>query len=384
MGGELRREPVKFYAVIQQGRAARFAAEDEHGHRAVYQGYAPIDLGRQGITPVQVQDVLYRTGGTPYNCVDIQCVIDPHMDYAAEALEEARRAMLTQITDQNRELPPAPVVHKGPPVPEPLPQEEPLKLIIQVSREEQLSPALAQSQPDYLYVPAELLAAGCRGIEPFRDEGAQIVAVLPRIVTDSEMPVLRELLATLTGMGIDQALVSDLGLVPTVLSAGMVLRGDLGLNLTNSWAIQRLGQSGFESVTASFQLSARQIKGLSKSVRTEMIIYGRVPVMITEHCLIRNSAGRCSCTTPTSMSSPFGDVYPVEKEFGCRNVIYDSSKIFLADRPEIFESAGLWGARLLFTTESERECASVAGRYRGQNHYRPNNTSRGLYPKGAL
>ena len=115
-----------------------------------------------------------------------------------------------------------------------------------------------------------------------------------------------------------------------------------------------------------------------------MIVYGRVPVMVTERCLIRASYGRCSCSTPTSMSDAFGSVYPVEKDFGCRNVVYDRRKIFLADRPDVYENAGLWGIRLLFTTESPRECADVALRYRGKNTSPPTNVGRGLYGKGAL
>jgi len=164
----------------------------------------------------------------------------------------------------------------------------------------------------------------------------------------------------------------------------MTLRGDMGLNLTNSRAMERLRHAGFASQTASFQLSARQIGALARTADTEMIVYGRMPVMVTENCLIRASSGRCTCTSPTNLSDPFGGVFPVEKEFGCRNVIFDRTKVFLADRPDVFADMGLWGVRLLFTTESRRECLLVAGRYRDMNDYEPNNTSRGLYPKGAL
>ena len=64
--------------------------------------------------------------------------------------------------------------------------------------------------------------------------------------------------------------------------------------------------------------------------------------------------------------------------------MYDRRKIFLADRADIYENAGLWGVRLLFTTESARECADVAMRYRGKNSYLPTNVGRGLYGKGVL
>ena len=383
MEGELRRVPVTFYAVIRQGRSALFAAEDRNGKRAVYEGYAPIDLGRQGITAEHVSDIMYRTGGTPYNCVGVKCIIDPHMDYADEELEVARRALLGQITEQYRALPPV-TTGRWEPAPAPAPRTAAPGLIIQISRAEQLTAELAAADPSRLYVPAEILAAGQVDLAPFREKGIPVCAVMPRVVTDEEKPVLRELLAALRGMGIREALIGSLGLLPSVLEAGFTPRGDFGLNITNAPASERMVKAGFSSVTASFELSAKQISALAAYADTEMIVYGRVPVMITEKCVIRASSGRCSCATPSGMSDPFGNVWPVEKESNCRNVIYDRCKLFLADKSTVYSQAGLWGIRLLFTTESARECAEVAGRYRGMNHYEPNNISRGLYPKGAL
>lgn len=395
MDGEYRRVPVTFYAVLTRGRTAMFAAEDDRGHRAVYDGFAPVDLGRRGITEARIQDVMFRTGGTPYSCVGVKCAIEPDLDYPDEAIEQARRALLSQITDQNRDPAPVTVVDipEDPVSPDgSVPPEDPAaeagqqrpQFIIEVSRADQLTAELAEAEPDRLYVPAELLAAGPDGLDAFRAKGAVIAAVLPRVVTDEEMPVLRELLATMKAMGVTEVLVGNLGHIPAAMEAGMTVRGDFGLNLTNSRAVRRMRDIGLPSVTASFQLSARQIRRLASAASTEMIVYGRMPVMITEQCLILSSSGRCSCSTPTSMSDVFGSVYPVEKAFGCRNVVYDRRKIFLADRPDVYENAGLWGVRLLFTTESARECVDVAMRYRGKNRYLPTNVGRGLYGKGVL
>ena len=383
MNGELRRVPVEFYVVMKQGHPALFAAEDARGNRAVYKGYAPIDLGRQGLSPGRVQEILYRTGGTPFNCTQVHCAIDPDLDYPEESMEDARKALLGVLTDKSRE-PVSVRVEDMPPKPQAELWAESIKLIVQVTREEQLTEALAETGPDLLYVPAELLAAGTTAVEPFRQQGAAVVAVLPRVVTEAEMPVLRELLEAVKAVGVRQVLIGDLALLPAVRQAGMEARGDFGLNIANSWALERMGQVGLKSVTASFEMTAAQIGALAKTAPTEMIGYGRVPVMVADHCLIRNSSGRCSCATPTAMSDPYGSVYPVEKEFGCRNVIFDGHKIFLADRPELFADAGLWGLRLLFTTESARECAMVAQRYRDRNEYLPNNAGRGAYMKGAL
>ena len=383
MNGELRRVPVKFYAVLQADKPALFAAEDGRGNRAVYQGFEPLDMGRQGISQARVRELLYRTGGTPFNCTEVNCAVGPNLDYPDEAIEEARRQLLGQLTDKNREPVQRPE-GECPPRPEGRVELTVPKLIIQVTHAEQLTEDLAAAKPDYLYVPAELLASGEAKIAPFMEQGTQIVAALPLVVSEAEGPVLRELLQTLKDRGIDQVLAGNWGLLPAVRQAGMTLRGDFSLNVANSWSLGGLGRAGFSSVTVSCELTAKQIAALSKPCDTEMIVYGRVPVMVTDHCLIRNSAGRCACSTPTSMGDTFGSVYPVEKEFGCRNTIFDARKIFLADHPETYTDVGLWGLRLLFTTESPRECVSVTKRYKGENEYVPINASRGAYRKGAL
>ena len=380
---ELRRVPVTFYAVMRPGEPALFAVEDERGHRAVYKGFEPLDLGRQGLSEARVREILYRTGGTPFSCKAVNCAIAPNLDYPDEAVEEARKELLHQIAEKSRE-PDTVTVGELPPKPEGKAPDGPPKLILQVTNEGQLTEDLAATEPDLLYVPAEILAAGTENIKPFLDRGVQIAAALPWVVSEAESPVLRELLEALKARGITQALIGNLGLLPAVRQAGLALRGDLGLNAANSWTLKFFSRSGFLSVAASGELTARQIGELAKPVNTEMVIYGRLPVMITHHCIIRNSAGRCSCTSPTSMGDAFGSVYPVVKEFGCRNTVFDARKTFLADHPEVYTDAGLWGLRLLFTTESPRECVAVTERYKAKSDYLPTNASRGAYQKGAL
>ena len=76
-------------------------------------------------------------------------------------------------------------------------------------------------------------------------------------------------------------------------------------------------------------------------------------------------------------------VFPVVREFGCRNVILNAHKLFLADKLDDILGCGLWAGRLLFTTESPRECVMVTKAYQGQSDYRPNGLTRGLYYRGV-
>ena len=89
--------------------------------------------------------------------------------------------------------------------------------------------------------------------------------------------------------------------------ARMKVRGDFGLNLYNSWALATAAQTGLLSVTASFELRLSQIRDLAKCADTEMIVYGRLPLMVSDQCVIKQSAGRCTCQTPAQLSDRMFD-----------------------------------------------------------------------------
>jgi putative protease len=184
-------------------------------------------------------------------------------------------------------------------------------------------------------------------------------------------------------IGIREALVGNLGHLAFVQSKGFLPRGDFGLNVFNSQAVRQLKALGFGSVTLSFELSFPQMRDISKYVDAEAIVYGRLPLMITENCIIKNKYGRCLCENNISLVDRKSVFFPVAREFKHRNVIYNSEKIFLADKRDDWGRIGLQGARLLFTTENSRECVQVLERYLDRGIYEPSNYTRGLYYRGV-
>ena len=147
----------------------------------------------------------------------------------------------------------------------------------------------------------------------------------------------------------------------------------------NTQAIKEYKRMGLASVTASFELKLAQIRDLAKAVDTEMIAYGRLPLMITENCIIHNHSGRHTCSNSNVLVDRKGVRFPVVKAWGCRNEILNANKLFLADKERDYKRAGLWAIRLVFTTENALECAQVLERYRGQRSYTPTDFTRGLY-----
>ena len=380
--GELRRVPVHFYTVAEKGQPIRAIAFDDDGHKAVAAGRVPEKARGQGLTPSYLTDQMFKTGGTPYNVVENKAQTDPGLFLPAAAINELRRNLVADLSEQ-RGTPPKRRVGSIPAKPKgSAPGVDPV-MIFQVLSAEQLTPELAALHPKYLYVPVTVMNEYFDLLEPFEERGTIPVAVLPRVITDEEEPYVREMLEKLFDFGINEALVGNLGHAMLAKNVGMRIRGDFGLNVFNSLTMEMVRQAGFVSATASFELRIAQIRDLSKTLDTEMIVYGRLPLMVSDQCVIRHSSGRCTCSTPAQMSDRMGAVFPVVKEFGCRNVIYNAHKLYLADKAEDLYGAGLWGMRMMFTTESPRECLEVAKVYLGQSDYQPNVLTRGLYYRGV-
>ena len=380
--GEVRRVPVHFYTVIEKGVPARAIAFDDEGHRAMSYGPVPERAKRQGLTREYLTEQMFKTGGTPYRCVENQAKTDPGLYLPAAAINELRRRLIIQLSE-NRAKPPERRVLTVPAMPKNLIQPAEPKIIFQVRTSEQLTKELAELKPDYLYFPALELAEDPEKLLPLAEYGVVPVAVLPRIITDTEVEPVRRALDKLFAAGVDEALLGNLGHVFIARGAGMKLRGDFGLNAFNAQTLDVLQKAGFLSATASFELRLSQIKDMPKPLDTEAIVYGRLPVMVSDQCVIRHSAGHCNCQTPAQMADRMGSVFPVVKEYGCRNVIYNAHKLYLADKKDDLYSAGLWALRLLFTTESPRECVEVARGHLGLSDYKPNVLTRGLYYRGV-
>jgi len=379
---ELRRVPVKFFSIIRKDELSRFAVEDGDGNKILRDGPVPQRAEKQALTEKAVYDQFYKTGGTPYLCSDISSVVDEGLFLPASVLNEERRALLDALTEERKKLP-VRVHGKMPAEPVNVSVLGTPKCIFEVSTAEQLTPALAAFAPDYLYVPLELLAENPAAVVPFAEKGAKPVAVLPRIITDRELPQVEDMLRRVKAMGIEEALVGNMGHIRCTRLAGLSMRGDFGLNAYNADTLEVLHQAGFLSATASFELRLSQIRDMKKPLPVELLAYGRLPLMISDQCIIKNSAGQCNCQNNILLSDRQGQQFPVMKAFGCRNAIFNSQKLFLADKATDLAHCGLWGLRIWFTNEGPDECVRIAESFSGKSDYVPNGMTRGLYYRGV-
>ena len=371
---------VKFYAMLRPNEPVRVGVEDPEGRVVTAQGPVPQAAQNLPMTCEQVEKQLSRTGGTPYISLGVKALVEDGLNVPLAALNSLRRQVLEELSKQRQTLPKR---HKGS-FKEGVRYEnrrEAPELTVSVRKAGQVSPDLLRLAPAILYVPVGELAANPQRFKELSRE-TTLVPALPRIAWDREGQELKEQLKKARDMGCDQVLTGDLGLAAMAHDMGFDLRGDFGLPVFNAQALKELKRLGFLSATASFELKLAQIRDLSKAMPVEAIVYGRLPLMITENCIIKNRAGRCVCEGENILTDRKGERFPVVKAVGCRSEILNSKKLFLADKPE-WKKCGLTYARLMFTTENPWECVQALERYQEKNDWAPPEFTRGLYYRGV-
>ena len=374
--------PVRFLAKVTVDGSS-VSVRDPEGRTCTAEGPRPERAVNLSLTDEMLTQRVIKTGGTPYYCAGIQTQVDPGLIISASAINTMRRDALNQLTalrarrEERTIRKPKPVpAFKGP---KGLPG-----LTVQVTSREQLTKQLLKSETAMLYVPVSILRDDPRLCQALLQRG-KLTAVLPRVVHDGELPALADTLRKLMELGLRDVLVGNLGLLIPMRELGLRIRGDFGLNIFNSVSMNVMRSLELASVTASFEMTLPQIRDMSKAVDTELIAYGRLPLMITEHCLIRNRTGECSCGQgAVKLVDKTGADFPVIRDGDtCRSVLLNGRKLSWLDRQDDLAKLGLWAIRLSFTTENSREVDRVLEDYLNPAPFDPGSCTRGLYLRGV-
>ena len=297
---------------------------------------------------------------------------------SASAVNALRRELLDELAARRTDVP----QRRTFPTPA-LPEQETFspaapKLTCSIARLDQLTDALADGA-EMIYVPIELLP----GLKDYCGK-AKLCAVLPRVWRDGDEADFRKILGNTPALW--AVSIGNAGHMAIVEGLPLEKRGDFGLNVFNSRAVAFWQGHGLDSVTVSFELRHQQVRELRKYLPCEGIVYGRLPLMVTENCMIGN-AGNCHgdkrlCQGENTLTDRTGARFPLLGQYGCRCEIENSRTLFLADKPE-WRNCGLTYARLRFTTESPAQCDAVLRRYQGEGDWTPEEFTRGLFYRGV-
>ena len=375
--GEHKRIPITMQAAIFADRPAALTVSDG-AHAVTVTGPVPEVARNRALTAEDTAERLQKTGGTVFGCETAEVSIGDGLMLSASAINGLRRDALDALAAARTAVP----ERRSLPTPA-LPELETFspsapKLTCSIARLDQLTGAVAETV-ELVYVPIELLPR----LTDYRGR-AKLCAVLPRVWRDGDEAVFRKILETTPALS--AVSIGNAGHMAIVEGLPLEKRGDFGLNVFNSRAVDFWRQQGLDSVTVSFELRHQQVRELRKYLPCEGIVYGRLPLMITENCMTGN-AGNCRgdkrlCDGENYLTDRTGARFPLLGQYGCRCEIENSRTLFLADKPE-WRNCGLTYTQLRFTTESPDQCDAALRRYLGEGEWMPEEFTRGLFYRGV-
>ena len=381
--GEPQRIGVRFYAMIRRGEPAQLAVEDPDGNLCRTRGPVPEQAVYRSLTPQDLEQQLKKTGGTPYLCTAVRSSLDPDLMLPASAINAMRRDVIAELTAKRGRAAPARLnAYDEPPRYDGIAGEPQLTIAVRTAG--QITSRMLSMKPTVLYVPLSELAEHPDLPQRVSVE-TQLAAILPRVIWSGELAPVARQLRTVYEMGVRQVLAGKLGQLHIARAAGFAVRGDFGLNIVNSRAMRYLREQGLDSQLLSFELTLPQIRDISKAVPAELLIYGRLPLMLMENCVMKNRTGICACQTGTvRLVDRVGEEFPIVKDPGtCRNVLLNGKKLYLLDKKDALRGMGLWALRLQFTTENPGEIDKVLMDYQGRAVFDAGSYTRGLYSRGV-
>lgn len=183
---------------------------------------------------------------------------------------------------------------------------------------------------------------------------------------------LKKRLERLKKIGVKNALCSNLGAYKTAEDMGFKVFGDFGLNIFNS-----ISAAMFNSPIISFEATLEQISKISADDKG-VIAYGRLPLMITRNCPIKNHLGCNNCTGKLTDRKGFD--FPVLcSKYPCVEIL-NSTVLYMGDRQNEINADFL---HFYFTTETKSQVEKIISSFESGAPLDEKYT-RGLYYRGVL
>ncbi len=315
-----------------------------------------------------VLEKLSKTGGTPYYFENLSVNIEEGLMVRVSSLNALRRDALEKLSDLRSKLPEITPDYSILQVREKGCSPKELKTVIRLDNISQLTKKAGES--DLVLIPintdTEVLP-----------ENIPLAIELPRGISN-EAYILSRLFA-FKQKGIEVAFCSTLAATELAKQAGFKTVSHFGYNLYNTASADYHKDRGALAVVLSPELLISDAKKVSANIPKGIISYGRLPLMLTRNCPIKNGISCKDCGRNESLTDRKNTQFPVKCQNGYSELL-NSKVIWLADRKT--ELNGLDFQLLYFTDETPNRVDEVLTAYK--NCSPPDcGFTRGLYYRGV-
>ncbi|RXA15171.1 peptidase U32 [Methanosarcina sp. MSH10X1] len=176
--------------------------------------------------------------------------------------------------------------------------------------------------------------------------GKKIYLITPKLVKDSRMRPVEKTFSRVREMRADGVLVSNLGTLNLAKTGRIPFISDSPLNVFNSHTFALLLQEGAQMAVISPELTLEELKSIASYGPAECIVYGRLELMESEHCLtgglLGNGKGQCNAPCRSGKFALVDEKnyeFPLLMDNECRMHLLNSRSLCMLEFvPEILES----------------------------------------------
>ena len=235
---------------------------------------------------------LSKLGDTVFSFGKLTADIDEGLIVPASKLNELRRQVMEKLTERiiEKNTPKYSVSDYFPVLTSSTEQSFSDKLPLRTfcrTREQVMAAAWLS---EYVIVPIELLNEEILG----NVDIDKIIVSPPRFIVDEDK--LTEKLAELKAIGINRLYCHTPDCIAIGRTLGMKLHGSFTLNVYNSYSADKLQSLGLEDCVFSIEATLPQIAEIRTSLPVGAVVYGRLPLMLTRNCPVKNEVGCGKCT----------------------------------------------------------------------------------------
>lgn len=255
-----------------------------------------------------------------------------------------------------------------------------VNITCQINTQEQLNSVLKHREIKDIYVSTDLLSlpACIESVRRVRDAGKNCYVNLPFVFRKSGIDYVNELLGQISSTEITLSVrnIDELGFVLNRGYDSFVT--DSSMYAFNRYAKRFLTECGAKRITLPYELNYKEMKKLADRMN-ELVIYGRIPLMISAGCVMKNFYW-CEKETDTGVSGDMNrtngksrgiilkdrlgaDFQAVNCCNFCYNIIYNNLPLSLLGVSDKVKQLNLGNYRINFTTEDEAQTNEILEKY---------------------
>ncbi|MDE6782030.1 MAG: DUF3656 domain-containing protein [Ruminococcus sp.] len=235
-----------------------------------------------------------KLGGTVFSTGKVTADIDDGLMVSAGKINALRRELTEKLTEMiiSANTPRKTITDYKPVFPEkPAPPE---KINIRTFCINTGQAKAAVNNSEYIIL-APNLSLSVLFLSELAEYSEKIILSPPRFIADEEKTI-SGLKTIKEKFGIDRLMCHTPDCIAIGKKLGFKLHGNFTLNIFNSFSAGYMKTLGLEDIILSPEMKLQQIENLHTDIPVGAVVYGKMPLMLTRNCPIKNEIGCKKCS----------------------------------------------------------------------------------------